>query len=407
LRPTKDQFESCLNAWVKAATPTSGQRAELILLKMQELFEKQWDTKPSVQSFSKVVEAWANSRHPDATLRADAIVQIMHEMDWSKESAADMGLFAKSMADTYLQAMKLWSWSTDRKALERCAALLQQFDQSIGFGNIPLVKLQRMYAVLIATWAQSGRPDMVPQSEALLIELRMRQTSNETRPDWDYSIYHSMLQVYAKSGDGEKAETVFRYILFEYLQRNEAIGASPDSVGLDAKSLNSVLLAWSKSGDPMAALRAETLFLQVQDLRRSGRVILRLDVVTYNALLSALSGTTDEAMARRGMEYFRQMAQEATCRPTTNTYSKAILLWRNICSPEALETAQMLLDEMRFGESNFEPDAAAFTAFQSVLQSSTLSYSERRRRLQEIQLQMEKQQIVARPPSTKGQGGKR
>jgi hypothetical protein len=67
----------------------------------------------------------------------------------------------------------------------------------------------------------------------------------------------------------------------------------------------------------------------------------------------------------------------------------------------------MLLDEMSLGVSQVEPDAATLKAFQSVLQSSPLSDSERCRRLQEVQLQMEKLQVEARRPSTKGQEGKR
>lgn len=394
LMPTKNNFESCLKSWVSASNVVSGQRAELLLLKMQELHEKRHDTKPCVKSFSKVVAAWVSSRHQDASVRADAILQMMNEMDWSGET--DIASFHKTMADTYLQVMKMWSWSGNPNAPEKCSELLLKLEDIVGFPNIKSVTLQRLYAALISAWARSRRPDIASRVHNIFAELETQRKTGGAFAEvgdffWDSSVYHAVFQAYSTTGEGEKAETLLKGILKEYLENHTGLGSSSAlPMQADTKSFNSVLLAWSKSTDPDAANRAEKLFLQMLQLRSSDHLDIKPDVVSYNAVLSAFSGTNNESRARRGAGYFRQMKSNPSCQPTTVTYTRAILLWSNIRTPEALEQAQTLLDEMNAGDRSIRPDTNTYKAFLLVLKKSGLPEYERTRRIEAIHLIMKK-----------------
>jgi chorismate mutase len=59
----------------------AAERAEVILNRMQELFESgNLDVKPDTICFSSVINAWARSRHRAAPQRAEAILNRMQEL---------------------------------------------------------------------------------------------------------------------------------------------------------------------------------------------------------------------------------------------------------------------------------------------------------------------------------------
>lgn len=415
--PSKDNFESCLTAWAKyASKPEAGQRAELLLLKMQEMYENSHhrsNTKPCLKSFSKVVAAWGSSRHGDAPARADAIIQMMEEMDWSLDKA-DAESFCQKMTETYLVGMKLWSWSNKQDAPEKCAALLERLGRIVGHDNIKPTKLERLYAVLIDTWAKSGRPNAQLKAEGLLNEWKRQDKvpvfPTDQRQIWDSPLHRSILNLYAKTGDGEKAEAVLNTMLQGIL--NEC-SESLDPKTLDVQPFNSTLLAWSRSTDPKATDRAEALFLHIVKLQPTTRtsscstsgpvlVVVQPDVVTYNAVLAAMAGTREEAVALRGMGYFRQLQEQRDprCQPTAITYTKAMQLWPKVRTPVALQQVQGLLNEMsssvssgdcrRRREGGVRPDAEAWMAYISVLSVSKLAEPDLSQHLKLARSELEK-----------------
>lgn len=402
IMPTKNNFESCLGAWVMASTSVSGQRAELLLLKMQELHEKKFDAKPCVKSFSKVISAWVNSKHQEATIRADAILTMMNEIDWSDET--DMTSFHKTLADIYLQVMKLWSSYSKPNAPEKCSQLLLQLNANTGFQHVKSVTVQRLYAALITAWARSGRKNIIASRvQEIFAEMNAQRrtggvfaTNDNLSFVWDSAVYHALLLAYAQAGDGTKAEAMLKSMLQEYLEHHSSGVENSNSntpTKVDTKCFNLVLLAWSKSSEPDATMRAEDLFLQMLQLRNRDHVDVRPDVVSYNAVLAAFSGTNDRLRARRGYDYFRQLTntKDPTCRPTTVSYTLAIRVWSRLPTLEALERVQFLLDEMKTGDRSVRPDATTYKAFLSVLKKCTfLSADERTRRMEDIQREWDK-----------------
>jgi pentatricopeptide repeat protein len=379
IMPDKTAFDSCLNAWVAYPTRNAGQRAELLVLKMQELHEAGCDTKPTYKTYSKIIKAWVNSKHEHALPRIDTILQTIERMDWSDE---DNPYNKETVAETYLAAMRMCSY-TDRSkmAVKKCVDLFSRLNAVLGLKNVEYKTLQHMYAALIYSWAQSELPETATKVQEIFNEVeaqhkkKVAESSGDMDPHLHSSIYQSLLHAYAKTGSGDKAEVILRRMMQEYLEDIER-GLDPAKLNtIDVKCFNSVILAWSRSKDPNAPLRAEKLFRQMCQLQTSKHLHVRLDVVSYNAILAALAESNDVEMARLGDAYFLQMLQstDPKCRPTTVTYTKAISLWSNIGTREALDRARELWEEMKSSNRsvNIRPNAPTGKAFLAVLKNSS------------------------------------
>jgi pentatricopeptide repeat protein len=378
IMPKKTSFESCLNSWVAYPTRSAGQRAELLVLKMQELCENGYDTKPTYKTFSKIVKAWVNSKHEHALTRVDTILQTLERMDWSDEDNPYNG---KTVAETYLEVMRLCSFKDrNKESVKKCVELFSRLDGVMGLKNVDYDILQRMYAALIFTWAQSDLPETAVRVQEIFEDVdaqhkkRFAEASDEVHPHLHVSVYQALLHAFARSGSGYQAENILKRMMQEYLDLKDKSDESVNVNKVDTKSFNSVLLAWSKSSDPDAQVRAEKLFRQMCQLQTSKHMKVRLDVVSYNAVLATLSDSSDEQTARRGDGYFRQMlaSNDPSCRPTTVTYTKAISLWSQIGTQEALRRAQELLEEMNSSsDKKIKPNALAYKAFLSVVKKSS------------------------------------
>lgn len=399
LRRIRYTLESLLNAWVTSCDRLAGQRAELLLVKMIELHDEARrsrttvDTKPNITSFSKAVAAWANSRHNDAPQRADDLLRLMHDMDWTTEQAA-AGNFQRTMASSYLIVMKMWSSSKDKRAPEKCRNLLLSLDGSLGLSNVEQITLQKMYAALIWAWARSGRPDAATNVQDIFLHMEKHREpgglfATEGPFRWHADVHSALLRVYSRTGEGVKAETLLKRMMVEYINL-ERRGKRGLVNPMNTLNFNEVLLAWSKSRDKAeGARRAEKLFLQMTE-----GTDIKPDVVSYNALLSALSRSVNTETARRGERYFRQLQQKESTvgRPNSVTYTRAILLWSNIRTPEALDRAQALLAEMiASNDPSMQPDVKTYKAFLPILEKSEhLPDEVKRRRVKEIEQAMER-----------------
>jgi hypothetical protein len=63
LKPDTISFNAAISAWANSNDPSAGERAELLLQKMFELYEAgHVDAKPNTTSFNSSIAAWTNCR---------------------------------------------------------------------------------------------------------------------------------------------------------------------------------------------------------------------------------------------------------------------------------------------------------------------------------------------------------
>jgi pentatricopeptide repeat protein len=394
--PIKENFESCLDAWATPATTgkVAGENAEILLLLMLELHESGCAPVPlvTINSVARTVQAWVNSRRKDSFERATDILLLVRDMEWATPDVVRSDAFRNRLCSSAVLVMKKWSRSKAPQAPERCTALVKFLDEIVGGENIPRAFRPKMRAAHIVAWARSGRKDQAERVEKI-VAIARAESSGDPLP---LEVYHAWFQSLSNAGEGRRAEFLLKAMLLDYVQAQEKGVEGPPPP--DIKIFNSVLIAWSNSRDDQASDRAEKLFLQMRELESSEHFDLNLDVVSYNALLSAMARTPSVEMARRGDAYFEQLKSERAFQATTVSYNEAIQLWSKVNSEEALTRADELLNEMRQGGRSIQPDRASYAAYLCVLKNNqTLPQNEREDRIAEIKNKTPKFRPRTRP----------
>lgn len=358
--PSKAHFESCLNAWYRTAgQAVAGQRAEILLLQMQDLSHQGYDTAPCIRSVAKVVSCWAQSKRKDAAVRAEAVLRLMEGLDWASD--------IRHLVEAYLAVIRVYAHSGEKTAPEKCESLMSELQTQVGLANIPPTQLKKLYSCLILSWARSGRRDAADRAQAIFDRAQSACHEAGVAFEPDRFCYNSLLEAWAKVGDGHRAEAVWKSMHRSYRRGNQS--CQPDT-----KSVNSVLLAWSRSKEVQASERAEAVFERLFGKDGDGSPKIDPDVVSFNAILSALGGSKDRERALRGEAYlgrlhqFYQKERKRSCRPTTVTFTKAIELWVEVGGIEALERSVALLKDMK--EQRVKPSEHTLKAFSAIYEHS-------------------------------------
>lgn len=362
LSPHKDDFESCLTAWKNASRDVSaGQRAELLLLQMQELaLSKGLDTLPDAVSFLKVIQAWANSRRPNAPERTLEVLQLMEKMDLAKYDPSSKNCITKA----HEESIKLWSRRPDGAPV--CEDLYSKLVAAIGPLENQASTTHRIYAGILEAWAKSDRPDKMERGQEFFDSIEEHRQHEKDKIYWSVPVYRGLLSLYSQQGKAPEAEAVLRKMESEYsalssdqqtCPRNSPFGSLPPQP--DTKCYNLVLLSWSKSRKSEAAIQAAKLF---QDMP------VPKDVVTYNALFAALAFHPD--YTNYGMEVFDSMRQDGRVRPTTVTYNQVLRLWTNQQSSIAVDAAQTLIREMDLGPKGSRPNQTTYNIYETIVREN-------------------------------------
>lgn len=122
-------------------------------------------------------------------------------------------------------------------------------------------------------------------------------------------------------------------------------------VKVDTISFNAVLDAWARSGDRVAPRRAEQILAHMDELCRAGNKGVKPDRYTYNTLINVWAKSGERGSASRaeivlsGMEKrFRDGDQDF--KPNTRTYTSVIDAWAKSGESGAARRAEQILNNM-------------------------------------------------------------
>jgi pentatricopeptide repeat protein len=81
IKPNTRAFCAVLNALSRSGSLIAAERAELVLIRMQELYDSnECDSKPNTMAYNSVINCWAQSKVKGAGDRAENILRIMQEL---------------------------------------------------------------------------------------------------------------------------------------------------------------------------------------------------------------------------------------------------------------------------------------------------------------------------------------
>jgi hypothetical protein len=355
----RELLDRVLQALVLEPGSYSGKRAEIILLKMQELHEKaKHIPPPTFATFKKVLDCWSNSLEDGAAQRSEDILLLSEEL----YNAGDIAM--KPTWEGYMAVILAWSRSFSSEAPERIKRHLFEIKRRRSEGDSTFTLNDQLFAALIQAYARSGRGDAMSMAQAIF-----DATPNEMRST---AVYNALID--AHGGDSLAAEEILQTMQHSFsIEGNDLAKPNTDS-------FNAVLQSWLRSGSPMTAWRADSIFKRMQDLGKLGQLDVKPNSRTFDLVILSLAQDFDVQLK---IESYLSLLKkhyesgEHDCAPTVTSYTEAIRAW---CTkdddPRAFLRAQALLDEMhelaREGVDSVRPDRTTYEIYLRALSQSSV-----------------------------------
>jgi pentatricopeptide repeat protein len=365
LRPNVISFTCVLDAWARSRSKEAPERCQEILNQMQRLHQQGLaDSKPDVRAYHVVIDCWAKSHKADAPEKAERLVLQMYRM---ANSGEDPDL--KPDMACYNSVLNAWARHENRsEAADQAQSFFEKiistYEKSRESGdNDPRLKpTLQTYTTLLAAWSRSTRPDGPEKAQAAYDDMVRRYMEGEVHLCPDVIVFNALLDAWAKAGKGHRAELLLNEMLEQVSQQQKqskhdsttnapAPAATSSSsnrkvvIVPNARSFATVINAWSKSGKPDAAERAEGLLRKLQQLTSDGGLL-----------------------AGRGAEY----------QPNIYCYNSTLQAWAKNSNPNAVERAAALMAEMvELNDANKKKHAAtgASTTTQAAASVAPSTYS--------------------------------
>jgi pentatricopeptide repeat protein len=373
-----------LDAWSKSNAPGAAERAQMIHDKMTEEYEqtKNLDIRPSVLSNTILINAWAKSNETHAPTMANRILQNMVN---AYRNHGEM--YLKPDAVTFSTIMESYSRSpvvSGPEAVQKCEELFALMDE------LGVRKNVYTYSALQNVYARSGLPNALQRAMELLQSMLELYTNGDMNAKPNCRNYNAVLNAASRTGTLQSAQLARQLLTqMETSTQDGGYDIEPDRV-----SYTLTILACSRIPNrTMAAEMALSTLEQMEDKaqqeeQRRQQVssvappVVRLDVETFNVVLTTLSRVTGddafdaETKIRNLLSKMHKYATEGyiSAQPNTRSYNTLLnFLARSGPKPEAGQSADKVLRSMfRMHQQDGLPDilpnpfsfAAVLTAYQ-------------------------------------------
>jgi len=324
--------DTMLNAWAREGTMESAERAQLILLRLEEYQRqrekqrKKGQSKKSSRnsssegetttasvgnkrpiSYATVMNAFANVGTAEAALQAEATLESLVQRAKAdiKENKGqdDRSKLVLVEPDTIVfnSVIQCWATTNDKRAGKRSQRLVDQMkdlagmsesdeskdeDEEICFDTHPDIIT---YNTVLSAWSRCGKKDAAPRAEKIVKDLILeQQKSNSDSVAANTITFNTVLNAWSRSpmpGAADRADK-----LLEYMIQSDNSEIKPD-----VYSFTTVLNTWAKSKEPNKASHARKLLSQqiemYQEALKNGNKsradALKPTQIPYNAVMNA------------------------------------------------------------------------------------------------------------------------
>lgn len=320
--------DTILNAWAQQGTYESAQRAQTILLRLEEW--QQNDIRPTKVSYATVMNAWARVGSTEGAEHAEMLLNTMLKKSQVRPDTV-----------VFNAAINAWAASKDEQAGKRALAILRKMKAMAkdGFESKPDIVT---YNTVLSAWSHSGDTNAAPYTEKIVQDMQAASAESDEALVPNTVTFNTILNAWAKSklpGAATRAQKVLDFMI---KSGNEAI--APDTI-----SFGSVLDAWAKSKEPFKGARCRDLLDRLLQMYETTKdEALKPTPHTYNAVLnacafSAMGTSVDEQREalQIAVQTFSSMRKSAT-QPDTVTYGNMLKCLANLM-PEGDVRSNMAL----------------------------------------------------------------
>lgn len=394
VQPNVRTFTSVISAWARSKATDAPEKAEAILELMYGLHETKAFkyVRPNLVTYNCLLDCWAKSGRKESGEQAEKLLRTMENMEGllpdtisyntvisaylnGPKSVEGAEMILKRMIAAYIfnnnvkAQPVLGSFNLVLEAIQKESAKDEDAPLRAEHLLKHMIRLNiqpdlQSYNSVLGCWANSRHEKAGGRAEFILHEMR---TAPEKAVKFPTKVvqpnalsYNNVITAYARSGNPQSAEMVFRAMCTEY--RNGDNDVKPS-----LRTFNTVLYAWSHTATVTDAEKAKAILGLMHQLPELGVLGLKPDVVSYNNLLSCFSRIdSDDARAQAEqvlieMENQAGQSKHETMKPDKYSYT---CMMRALARAGEVEKTKALLDRMfelyKRGDKKLKPDIYAF-----------------------------------------------
>jgi pentatricopeptide repeat protein len=328
--PNSTCFNGLLDAWAKGGRKDAGTRAEQVLERMQQLHDTQGlDTLPTEYSYNICINAWARTPGPQSPIHAEAILRRMVDLH---ESGSEIG----PSEPAFTSVMNAWANSERNDAPERVAAILHVMEDMAVTNNSSFVNAIP-YTILIKAWGRlasrsAGRKKQECADKIFGVVFHMEERGVTPTAPTHNAIIVALHDVWSTHG-------VFYFLELEEKFRDGL-------VEMNTRTFNCGLNAIATMNKPDQAEQAMAVLQRMYQYAEKNKNV-RPDETTFNIILKVLSKSRSKDAALKANQLLLEMDDMPAVKPTYISYLTCIMAWGRSEDPGKFVNVQRLLSHFQ------------------------------------------------------------
>ncbi len=297
--PSHICYSSVMNAWANSGVSDSVERASRIFQQMQSegIGANEFNT-------ATLLGAYANSESQDGIHQAEALLQ-------KAQDSNDLNLMSTSF--TYNAFINCLAHSAARaldgdggEAATKAESVVQQMQEMYENGNQKLKPCTVTMNALINVWAKTR--NFSGSGERAEYWLDKMEKDGEIKPD--STTYTTVIDAYAKNGQGQKAERMLSRMIHSAKSGNHS--CIPTTF-----SFSSAINAYANNGKPKDAVRIMELMKEVK--QNEGWNHLEIDAFCYNGIINGYLKSKQKDSIERCLELLGEMEEDGVATEVSYT----------------------------------------------------------------------------------------
>ena len=344
LLPRRGYYGDVIMGLAKSRLSDGADRAEALLYKMIDFhLVGVPGMLPDRQLFDTVILSWSRHKSHDAAQRAEALLNTMKQLSKKYQSKA-----TKPDERSYFNVLTAYGRSKDTNAPERAEKLFYDMLQQHNEGDVTMKPSMAHYTTLVSCWARSGHQDGPSRAQTIFdaaMELyRAGGMDSSFKPD--RNLYASLMRAWSKVGEASIVEGLFLE-LFELYSAEGRRNVTPDTF-----CFNIMLEAWLNSENPDAHEKARIIFESMLDFTSDGTLHVPPDGITYQLMIKILKNSQAADAGERAVKYlemFKTTLMQSDRRERTKAfhcYVSTIEACHKSPAQDARMKADALIDEL-------------------------------------------------------------
>ena len=363
VRPLADTYNHVIAVHAQAGNT---ERVGELLTEMEHLYTEsggELSMAPDRISYTTALSSYANQIGPDSERKAEELWQRMFDL-----AAVGRPNMSPTIV-TYNTMLRIWTKSGSMEELKKATELMDQMQQqqSSAHSSLPLLPLfppppppnAQSYTIMLHGWSRTTNVrEAGHKAEALLRQLEQLPPNARKNLHWT-TVYNSVITAWSKSGDKAAPQRV--EALLNLLE--DKCYDSAGTVAPDRTTFLCIADTYAKARIPDAEQRCEDLLVRMSQLEEAGVVSndLRSNRALYNSILNALAKSGQPSSKDKAEEILTMMqtSPNINLRPDIVTYASVLDCYTKSGSPTTFARAEEML---RFVEGVSVYCSSSFTS---------------------------------------------